>query len=80
MADDAREVATILHFVAPCPVCGKHPDIDECDPLMKAEPPLGWYANCFSYEPYEHSVGVSADTRRQAVKEWNKIARTGDTP
>ena len=69
-----------LPAIAPCPICGGEPDIDECGPLPRGAPHLGWYAACYRMTPEEHFVGVNADTRLEAVRLWNdQAANTGGT-
>jgi len=32
---------------------------------------LGWHAGCYSLRPDEHYIGVNADSRLDAVRQWN---------
>ena len=55
--------------ILPCPVCGRAPDIDRC------EPGPGWYAHCYSLKPTEHFVGDNGDDRLQAIAAWQRAVR-----
>lgn len=62
----------IMPIAACCPVCGSRPSIEECGPRPRGCPPLGWRAGCYSVIPEEHYIGVNADTRLDAVRQWNQ--------
>ncbi len=60
--------------VAPCPVCGRAPDIGRCGPWPKKYGPAPWYAACFSMYPREHYMGAGGNSRSEAIDEWNERA------
>ena len=54
----------------PCPICGRQPDIEICEPWPRGHGPAPWYAGCYQGGEREHFVGCNGDTRADAVKSW----------
>ena len=64
-------MALHLPSLLPCPVCGAKPEVDECGPWPAGMGPAPWYVGCYRSGSDEHFVGVNADTKRQAMLDWN---------
>lgn len=62
-----------------CPVCGRRPIIDRCEPWPSEYGPAPYYAGCYGQEPIEHFVGVNADSVREVMEAWN-VAATPQSP
>lgn len=59
-----------------CPICKREPVITECGPWpKKGYGPPPWYFGCYGHNPYEHYIGGNATTRKEAVANWNELAK-----
>ena len=45
-----------------CPVCGRMPEIERCEPWPKKFGSAPWYVGCYRQTPREHFIGGNADT------------------
>lgn len=59
----------------PCPVCGRPPVVERCEPLPRGEPPI-WSVACYATVDREgsHFVGENGDSRQDAIAKWNAAA------
>lgn len=64
-------MAAVLPTASLCPVCGRRPTIDRCEPWPADEGPAPFYAVCYGLEPVEHCTGANGDTRGETIRAWN---------
>jgi hypothetical protein len=57
-----------------CPVCGRAPFVEQCEPWPKAYGPPPWAVGCYAMSPDEHFFGVNGDNQLDAIHLWNSEA------
>lgn len=60
-----------------CPICGRKPSIERCEPWPSGNGPAPWAAGCYQRTPFEHFVGVNGDNEVDARRAWNVEAGKG---
>lgn len=65
---------TLIPTTAVCPVCGRRPYIERCEPWPRQHGPAPWAIGCYSTHPEEHFVGINGDTQLDAINLWNSEA------
>lgn len=53
-----------------CPVCGRAPYVEECEPWPTDHGRAPWAVGCYHTLPIEHFVGVNGDTKAEALSAW----------
>lgn len=56
----------------PCPICGRDPVIERCEPWPKEAGPQPWHVGCYRNGVFEHYIGVNGDSRDDAIAEWDR--------
>ena len=69
---EPRDVLALL----PCPVCGRAPVVERCEPLPRGVPPI-WSVACYATvdRTGSHFLGGNGDTREEAIAAWNALAQ-----
>lgn len=60
---------------SPCPICGRLPQVERCEPWARKYGPAPWYAGCYREGSNEHYIGGNGDTRASAIAEWERQVR-----
>ena len=59
-------------ILQPCPICGRDPLIERCEPWPDGLGPAPWYVGCYQGGDEEHCVAVNGDDRADAIRLWDE--------